>query len=254
MKEAVELLNDLKFFGIKESLMSRIGEAESASLSYQEFLAYILEDERLYRRNCRYERLRKRAKFRASCYLENFECSPSRGVGKSSIQNFKSLQFIRNKENMVFLGGTGVGKSFLAQAIGHEACAVGIEVFFISANRLFKELEIADTQGSYLTYMNKLRKRVELLIIDDFGLRNYTHPEANILYEILEERYKYGSLILTSQIRPQGWASLFEDPVIAESILDRLTASACKIRPQLAGHSGRNWPGIPAVTGQAFRP
>ena len=226
MKETVELLNDLKFFGIKEALTSRAEEAESASLSYQEFLATILEDERLYRRNRRCEVLRKRARFRASCYLENFECSPTRGIGKSTIQNFKSLQFIRNKENIIFLGGTGVGKSFLAQAIGHEACAVGIEVFFISANRLFKELELAEKQGTYLTYMNKLRKRVELLIIDDFGLRNYSHQEANVLYEILEDRYKHGSLIMTSQVRPQGWVSLFEDQVIAEAILDRLTACA----------------------------
>ena len=226
MKETVELLNDLKFFGIKEALMSRAEEAESASLSYEEFLATVLEDERLYRRNRRCEVLRKRAKFRASCYLENFECSPTRGIGKSIIQNFKTLQFIRNKENIIFLGGTGVGKSFLAQAIGHEACAVGIEVFFISANRLFKELELAEKQGTYLTYMNKLRKRVELLIMDDFGLRNYSHQEANVLYEILEDRYKHGSLIMTSQVRPQGWVSLFEDHVIAESILDRLTACA----------------------------
>lgn len=239
MQETVELLNDLKFFGIKESLTIRIKEAESTSLSYQEFLAYVLEDERLYRRNRRYELLRKRAKFRASCYLENFECSPSRGVGKSTIQNFKSLQFIRNKGNIIFLGGTGVGKSFLAQAIGHEACAVGIEVFFISANRLFKELEIADTQGTYLTYMNKLRKRVELLIIDDFGLRNYTHQEANILYEILEDRYKNGSLLMTSQIRPQGWLSLFEDRVIAEAILDRLTATADTVEVKGTSYRGK---------------
>ena len=74
--------------------------------------------------------------------------------------------------------------------------------------------------------MNKLRKRVELLIIDDFGLRNYSHQEANVLYEILEDRYKHGSLIMTSQVRPQGWVSLFEDQVIAEAILDRLTACA----------------------------
>ena len=239
MQETTELLNDLKFFGIKESLMSRFQEAESASLSYQEFLSHVLEDERLYRGNRRSELLRKRAKFRVSCHLENFECAPSRGVGKSTIQNFKSLQFIRSKGNIIFLGGTGVGKSFLAQAIGHEACAIGIEVFFISANRLFKELEIADTQGTYLTYMNKLRKRVELLIIDDFGLRNYTHQEANVLYEILEDRYKHGSLIVTSQVRPQGWVSLFEDQVIAEAILDRLTASAQTVEVKGASYRGK---------------
>ena len=226
MKETVDLVNDLKFFGIKESFEYRVKEAEQSALSHEEFLICLLEDERLYRRNRRCEMLRKRAKFRTSTYLENFEYSPSRGLSKSMLQSFKSLQFVRNRENVIFLGGTGVGKSFLAQAIGHEACAQGVEVFFIAANRLFKELELAEAQGTYLTYMNRLRKRVELLIIDDFGLRNYSHQEANVLYEILEDRYKHGSLIMTSQVRPEGWRSLFEDEVIAEAILDRIMACA----------------------------
>ena len=239
MKETVDLVNDLKFFGIKESFEYRVKEAEESSLSHEEFLIYLLEDERLHRRNRRCEMLRKRAKFRTTTFLEEFECSPSRGVGKSTLQKFKSLQFVKNKQNIIFLGGTGVGKSFLAQAIGHEACAQGIEVFFIAANRLFKELELAEAQGTYLTYMNRLRKRVELLIIDDFGLRNYSHQEANVLYEILEDRYKHGPLIVTSQVRPEGWKLLFEDQVIAESILDRLTACAQVVEVKGASYRGK---------------
>ena len=214
-------------------------EAEESSLSHEDFLICLLEDEKLYRRNRRCEMLRKRAKFRMCAYLENFECTPSRGVGKSTLQNFKSLQFVKNRENIIFLGGTGVGKSFLAQAIGQEACAQGVEVFFIAANRLFKELEVAETQGTYLTYMNRLRKKVELLIIDDFGLRNYSHQEANVLYEILEDRYKQGSLIITSQVRPQGWKTLFEDEVIAEAILDRLTACAHTVEVKGSSYRGK---------------
>ena len=124
------------------------------------------------------------------------------------------------------MGATGTGKSFLAQAIGHEACASGIEVFFISTNRLFKEIEIADAQGAYLTYLNRLKNRVKILILDDFGLRNYTHREATILYEILEDRYKKCPIIITSQIDPRGWMNLIKDKVIAEAILDRLVATA----------------------------
>ena len=239
MKETVDLVNDLKFFGIKESFEYRVKEAEESALSHEEFLICLLEDERLYRRNRRCEMLRKRAKFRTSAYLENFECSPSRAVGKSTLQSFKSLQFVKNRENIIFLGGTGVGKSFLAQAIGHEACAQGIEVFFIAANRLFKELELAEAQGTYLNYMNRLRKRMELLIIDDFGLRNYSHQEANVLYEILEDRYRHGPLIVTSQVRPGGWKMLFEDQVIAEAIWDRLTACAQVVEVKGASYRGR---------------
>ena len=132
-----------------------------------------------------------------------------------------------------------MGKSFLAQAIGHEACTVGVEVFFISANRLFKELEVAENQGTYLTYINKRRKRVELLIIDDFGLRNYSHQEANVLYEILEDRYKHGSLTMTFQVRPQGWKGLFEDQVIADALLDRLVACAHTVEVKGASYRGK---------------
>ena len=124
------------------------------------------------------------------------------------------------------MGATGTGKSFLAQAIGHEACASGYEVLFISMNRLFKEIELADAQGIYLSYLNRLKNRVKILILDDFGLRNYSHREATILYEILEDRYRKNSLIVTSQMDPRGWKSLIEDKVIAEAILDRLVAAA----------------------------
>ena len=170
--------------------------------------------------------LRKRAKFKDRVYLEEFEVSTNRGISKSLVKQFKTLQFVENSENLLFIGGTGAGKSFLAQAIGHEACACGIETFFISANRLFKEIEMAEAQGTYLTYMNRLSQRVRLLIIDDLGLRNYTHKEANIFYEILEDRYRKGSVIITSQVKALGWKTLFEDEVIAEAIFDRLTACA----------------------------
>ena len=133
-------------------------------------------------------------KVHPDCHLQhnkNYYSVPYKFVGREVDVKFNSkmvyvywncelvaLQFVKNRENIIFLGGTGVGKSFLAQAIGQEACAQGVEVFFIAANRLFKELEVAETQGTYLTYMNRLRKKVELLIIDDFGLRNYSHQEA----------------------------------------------------------------------------
>lgn len=226
MKETIELLNELKFFGMKDSLDYRMKEAIESNLSHQEFITLLFEDESLYRRNKRCETLRRRAKFTESAYLENFEVSNERGIEKSMIQHLKSLQFIERHENIIFVGGTGVGKSFLAQGIGHSACATGIETFFTPLNKLFKELELADRQGTYLANMKRLRERIKLLIIDDMGLRNYTHQEAIILYDILGERYGKASVIVTSQVRPLGWKGLFEDQVIADAIIDRLTACA----------------------------
>jgi len=220
-----ELINNLKFFGIKESLSYRLTEAIQSNLSHQDFLAFVLEDEFIYRKNKRSEMLRKRAKFKDRVCLEDFRPSIKRGINKSMIQQLKTLYFINNNENLIFVGGTGAGKSFLAQAIGHMACLAGIETFFISANRLFKEFEAEEAAGTYLNLIKRIRK-MKLLIIDDLGLRNYSHREANILYEVLEDRYQKGPVIITSQTKPQGWKSLFEDEVIAEAILDRLTACA----------------------------
>lgn len=238
MTEVQELLNELRFYGIKNTLEYRLGEAVKSNLSHEELVTLLLEDENLYRRNKRSDMLRKRAKFKDKAYLENFDILPDRGITSSMIQQFKSLYFLEHFENLLLIGGTGAGKSFLAQAIGHAACSAGVETYFISANRLFKEIEMAESQGSYLTYMAKLSNRVRLLIIDDLGLRNYSHKEANILYEILEDRYRKGPVIVTSQVKPLGWKGLFEDEVIAEAILDRLTA--CSHTVDVKGDSFRS--------------
>ncbi len=226
MNEQIEaLLNEIRLFGLKESFDYRLSQAMEDNLTLQDFSVLILEDELQYRKNKRFELLRKRAKFREQVFLEDFKTSPKRGITKSMVQQFKTLGFIENKENLVFIGGTGAGKSFLSQAIGQAACAGGVETFFISVNKLFKEVEAAEVSGNYLNYVRRIMK-FKLLILDDFGLRNYSHAEANILYDLLEDRYQKGPVIITSQVKPQGWRSLFEDEVIAEAILDRLTSCA----------------------------
>lgn len=225
MNETMELLNQLKFFGIKESLEYRLSEAMESNLTYQDFLTVILDDEQLYRTNKRSEMLRRRAKFKDRVALEEFTASAKRGVTKSMVQQLKTLNFIDNNENLIFVGGTGAGKTFLAQAVGHAACSSGIESSFITANRLFREMEIAEASGNYLNFLNRIR-RARVLIIDDFGLRNYTHKEATVLLDILEDRYQKAPVVFTSQSKPQGWKTLFEDEVIAEAILDRITSCA----------------------------
>lgn len=225
MIEAEKLLTDLQFFGMKEALSYRLSEAIQANHSHQQFFTFILEDEKIYRKNRRSEMLRKRAKFKDRVLLEDFDLKKNRNVSKSLIQQLKSLYFLNDFENLFFIGKTGAGKSFLAQAIGQECCMHGHETLFIPVNRLFREIEISEAQGTYLSYMNRLGK-VKLLILDDFGLRKYSHKEATVFYELLDDIYRRGSVVVTSQVMPKGWATLFDDKVIGEAILDRLTSNS----------------------------
>ena len=127
--ETETLLNDLQFYGMKQSFSYRLTEVIQSNLSHQQFFTFLLEDEKLYRKNRRCEMLRKRAKFRERAYLEEFKIDPKRGITKSLIEQFKTLFFLEGYQNLFFIGGTGAGKSFLAQAIGHESCASGLRLY-----------------------------------------------------------------------------------------------------------------------------
>jgi DNA replication protein DnaC len=215
----------LKLSGMRESVEYRLEEAMEADLAYQDFLCLILEDEKLYRENRKAERLRRRASFNDLASLEDFDTSPGRGVTKSMIKKLSSLDFVERNENIIFTGGTGAGKSYLAQSIGQKGCLNGLESLFYPVNKFLKEVEDSELAGNYLKFLCRIRK-CKILIFDDFGLRNYSHKEASIFYDVLEERYQKGPVIITSQILPQGWKSLFEDEVIGEAIVDRLTSCA----------------------------
>jgi len=228
MKEVLEHLNKLKLIGCKESIEFRLKEAVKENLAHHEFLALVLEDEVLYRSNRRSEMLRRRAKFKDQATLESFDADPKRGVSRATVKQLQTLQFMDTYENLVLYGSTGAGKSYLAQAVGHRACHTGREALFIPMNYLFSQIKAAEKAGTYLFFLKRLAQ-VPLLILDDFGLRVYNHHEATTLYQILEDRYQKCSTIITTQTDPRGWRDLFEDEVIADSIIDRILPWAHKI-------------------------
>jgi DNA replication protein DnaC len=128
---------------------------------------------------------------------------------------------VQSSENLLILGKTGEGKTHLAVALGRRLCAENISTLFMPVNFLFEEVLAAKAAGKYLNYVRRLTT-VKVLILDDFGLRNYTHDEANVLVDLLEDRHRKGSVIVTSQADPRGWPKLFEDPLIAEAVVNRL--------------------------------
>lgn len=216
---------ELRLGGMRETIDFRLMESAKAGLGYEDFLKLLIEDEQLHRANTKADKLRKRATFKDVVLLSDFDSDVKRGVSKIMIKELQTLNFLRGFENIIFVGGTGVGKSFLAQAIGHAACMAGKESKFIHVNYLFEQYKAAEKSGNVLSYLKRMAT-YQILILDDIGLRKFTHEEAVLIYQIIEDRYQKGSTIITTQIKPPGLRDLFDDQVMAEAVIDRLTSNA----------------------------
>jgi len=221
LNQVRNLSYQMRLFGIHEACERRAQEALSQQLHPLEFLRLVLEDEVLSRKDRTAKGLITKAHFRFRADLEDWDLTFHKDLPKAKIRELSELSFFHNLENLLILGKTGVGKTYLAIALGRRLCQEGHSTVFIPVNFLFEEIQAAKAAGRYLHYVKGLSK-AKALILDDLGLRNYTHEEATSLMDILEERYQKTPLIVTSQVEPRGWLKLFEDPVIAEAIVDRL--------------------------------
>jgi len=222
------LSHQMRLFGIHQACERRATEAVSQQLHPLEFLRLILEDEALSRKDRTAKSLVTKARFRFRADLEDWDFSFHKDLPKAKIKELSELRFFGNLENLLIVGKTGVGKTYLAIALGKRLCQEGHPTQFLPVNFLFEEIQAAKAAGRYLNYVRSLIK-VQVLILDDLGLRNYSHEEATSLMDILEERYHKAPLIVTSQVEPPGWLKLFEDPVIGEAIVDRLIHPSQKI-------------------------
>lgn len=232
MNEQVrQVAHQLRLFGVHAGFEQRALEASGKGLSHMEFLRLILEDEVINRKNRSAQALLARAKFRSPVDLEDWDMSSDRGITKQKLRELGGLSFYHALENLLIVGKTGQGKTHLSMAIGRKLCQENISAVFLPMNFMFEEVLAARASGKYLNYVRKLSQS-KVLVFDDFGLRNYTHEEANVLVDILEDRHRKGSVIVTSQVDPKGWMKLFEDPVIAEAIVDRLLNPSQKIQLQ----------------------
>lgn len=215
------LCHQMRLFGFHEAAERRAAQALAEGLHPLEFLRLLLEDEILERRQRIGKMLVTKARFRASCDVEDWDSSYDRGITKAKLKDLAQLNFYHSRENLLLHGGTGAGKTHLAVSFGQRACRENFSVAFMPLNFLFEEANAQRAAGKYASHVRKLA-RTDIIIFDDFGLRNYTHDEATILVDLLEERYQKGSVIVTSQTKPEGWLKFFDDPVIAEAIVDRL--------------------------------
>ena len=218
-------LKSLRLSGILETLDVRTQQAITEQLSYVEFLQRLIEDE-VERRTQKQLALRlRRASVDLAKTLEGFDFSFNARINRQQIFDLATCQFVEKHESLLIQGPTGVGKSHLAQALGHEACRRGYDVLFIPAARMLGNLHGGRADGSYerrlLTYT-----RPDVLILDDFGLKPLSTLGPEDFYDVINERYERSSIILTSNRAPGEWPELFGDPLLASAGLDRLADRA----------------------------
>jgi len=228
LPQVKQLTHQLRLFGIHNSIERLAEEAMTNSLHPLEFIRILLEEEVGARKLVAAKRIDNQARFQFRAELEDWDGTFDRGINKQKIKDLAVLNFYHNHENLIICGKTGEGKTHLAISIGKRMCREEITTQFHSVNLMFEEVKAARAAGKYLKFVTSLKKS-KVIILDDFGLRNYTHEEAVILMDILDGRYGVGSTIITSQIDNLGWLKLFEDPAIGEAIIDRLIHPSQKI-------------------------
>lgn len=236
LEKTKDELGQMKLFGMLAALDTRLTEATSQSWGHVEFLSALASDEKLYRDDRRTKRLINTARFRVQASFESFDLTAKRNITKPQVQNLMELRFVKEPQNVLLLGPTGVGKTFLATAIGHHACRRGHTCRFLGMNLFIEQLKIARADGTYLRLRDRLVK-THLLILDDLGINPLPPQAIQDLYDLLEERYQSGATIITSQLPLPNWKEVIDDDVAYEAIMDRLTHGALKI--EIKGESYR---------------
>jgi DNA replication protein DnaC len=235
-EQTIATLNAMKLFGMARGLEERLNSAKHADLSHADFTGLLVQDEKSYRDNQRLKRLLRNAKLRQPAALEDIDYRHSRGLAKQVMLELGSTQWIDAHRNVLITGPSGIGKSYIACALGNFAARAGYPVQYLRAPRLFETLQQSRGDGSHLKTLNRLA-RAQLLIIDDFLLTQPTDGERRDLLEIVEDRYQSGATVVTSQCPIGDWHPNIGDPTLADAVCDRLLHNAYKI--ELKGDSMR---------------
>jgi DNA replication protein DnaC len=235
-EQTIATLNAMKLFGMAGAFEERLNSSEQAELSHADFVGLLVQDEKTYRDNQRLRRLLRNAKLRQPAALEDIDYRHSRGLSKQVMMELGSTRWIDAHRHVLITGPSGIGKSYIACALGNFAARTGYTVLYLRAPRLSETLQQARGDGSHLKTLTRLAK-AQLLIIDDFLLTPPTDWERRDLLEIVEDRYQSGATVITSQCPIGDWHPNIGDPTLADAICDRLLHNAYKI--ELKGDSMR---------------
>ena len=224
-EETLRKLNEMKLHAMSDALQKLLVDSPGNQLSFSEKVAMMVDGEWIARENRRLHRLLRAAKLGINACLEDVKCDPARGIDKAVVRSLATCQWIRHKQNVIVVGKTGVGKTFLGSALAQAACRNGFRALRTRVPRLLHELAIARADGSYSDHLRKLAK-LDVLVLDDFLIAPMTDSERRDLLEILEDRYGSSSTVLTSQVPTKKWHEMLTDPTVADAICDRVVHNA----------------------------
>lgn len=224
----VEKLHTINCLGMKVALQEQLQHTELHDISFEDRLALLLDREICHRNDKRLQLRLKQAKLKQTASIEGIDFKNTRGLDKSLVLSLASCQWIREHQSILVTGPTGTGKTYLACALAHQACLQNFSATYVRLPRLFQEFLTAKGDGRYSRLMKQLSK-VDVLILDDFGLHTFNEEQCRDLLEILDDRHRLRSTIVTSQLPVKHWHEALGNPTLADAILDRLVHQAHKI-------------------------
>lgn len=232
----IEKMKTMRLHGMAEGFKNLLETGRTMKLTIDEAVSYLIDAEWDFKHNRRLERLVRAARFRYQASLEELDFNLDRNIDKNKIMRLSDCSWIKKGEDILITGPTGIGKSYLGTALGFQACQYGYSVGYYASSRLFTELEMGKTDGSYLKIMSKILKH-NLIILDDFGLEKLSDVSRMALLEIIEEFHRRKSVIIVAQIPVSLWHNIIGEPTIADAIMDRVVFNSHRI--ELQGESVR---------------
>jgi DNA replication protein DnaC len=232
----IEKLKQMRLGAMADLHLQNVKNNRHNGCTPDEYLAILTDHEWENRQNQKTGRLINHAGFRQKASVAEVDFTTARNLDKNMFSRLAMLDFLSRHENVIITGASGVGKSYLIQGLGHQACLMGHKVYYANTSRLLNKLKLCKVDGSYIKELKRLQK-VDLLILDDFGLQAFDNHAREALMDVIDDRFNKNSTIVSSQIPVSSWYDIIGEGTIADAILDRLVNSSHRI--DLKGESMR---------------